>query len=290
MKKLIALTLALLLLAGCAPAYDGPTESAWVLMEMRTTHYNTLTGETQTMLWTHSYDSFGNCVRTNFYSDGELTDEYKRTYDERGNCIREVTRNHFWFFSYPVSRTGHTYDEQDRLLTTTYRNGLGIKTGGDAYTYDDEANTVTWEGTYDTQTKYLNENGDPIRTVTYSRPAGMEIESLREYDARGLNTRTTEYLDGVLSSTAEMRYDDQGRILENTWYDADGALLRRITWLYEEHTVTTWDKEGNKSVQTLRPDGQVETQEDYDPDGNLLARSEYIYTEIQIPAERRDAP
>ena len=31
MKKLIALTLALLLLAGCAPAaYDGPTESVWV--------------------------------------------------------------------------------------------------------------------------------------------------------------------------------------------------------------------------------------------------------------------
>ena len=40
MKKPIALILAILLLAGCAPAvYDGPTESAWVLTSQRTTYY-----------------------------------------------------------------------------------------------------------------------------------------------------------------------------------------------------------------------------------------------------------
>ena len=35
MKKLIALILSILLLTGCTAAYDGPTESAWVVTEWR---------------------------------------------------------------------------------------------------------------------------------------------------------------------------------------------------------------------------------------------------------------
>lgn len=286
MKKLIALTLALLLLAGCAPAtYDGPTESAWVLTERSTTQYDTLTGESWTNLRTDSYDSFGNLVHTCFYSDGNLTSERRFTYDDRGSLIREVIRERFWCFSYPASRTDYTYDEQNRPLTTTYRNGFGFKTGSNTYTYDDEANTVIWEGTYDTQTKYLNEKGDPVRVVTFSKPAGIEIESLYEYDALGQLIKTIEYLDGTLSSTSEKRYDELGRILEDTWYDADGGILMRTTYQYTENTVTTWDKDGRKGVKTLRPDGQVAMLENYDQDGNLITRSVYTYTEIQIPAE-----
>lgn len=286
MKKLITLSLAILLLAGCAPAvYEGPTETAWVLTEMTTTHFNAVTGEPQTMHWTHSYDSFGNEVCTHFFSDGELTEEYKRTYDDRGNCIREVKWNHFWVFSYPVSRTDRTYDEQDRLLTVTYRNGFGFKTGADTYTYDDEAHTVTWDGTYDTRTTYLNENGDLIRVVTYSRPAGMEIETRYEYDDRGRNTKITEYYDGVHSSTSVCSWDNLDRTLEYTIYDADGTLVLQTNWLYEENTVTSWDSNGNRTIETLRPDGQVAMQESYDRDGNLTARSEYTYTEIQIRAK-----
>ena len=286
MKKLIALTLAILLLTGCGAAvYEGPTETAWVLTEMTTTFYNAVTGEPQTMHWTHSYDSFGNEVRTHFHEDGTLTEEYKRTYDDRGNCIREVKWNHFWVFSYPVSRTDRTYDKQNRLLTTTYRNGFGLKTGADTYTYDDEAHTVTWDGTYDTQTRYLNENGDLIRVVTYSRSAGMEIETLYEYDDRGRNTRIAEYRDGELASYAERSYDEQDRLLNDVWYDAGGTILMSTGYAYEENTVTSRGHQGDVTIQVLRPDGQVAMQESYDRDGNLTARSEYTYTEIQIRAK-----
>lgn len=286
MKKLIALSLAILLLTGCTAAvYEGPTETAWVLTEMTTTHFNAVTGEPQTIHWTHSYDSFGNEVRTHFHEDGTLTEEYKSTYDDRGNCIREVKWNHFWVFSYPVSRTDHTYDEQDRLLTTTYRNGFGLKTGADTYTYDDEAHTVTWEGTYDTRTQYLNENGDLIRVVTYSRPAGMEIESIYEYDDRGRNTRIAEYRDGELATYAQRSYDEQDRVLNVVWYDADGTILMSTGYAYEENTVTSRGHQGDVTIQVLRPDGQVETQEYYGPDGKLRSRTENIYTQIQVPAE-----
>lgn len=286
MKKLIALSLAILLLTGCtAAAYDGPTESAWVLTEMTTTQYDTFTGESQTRLQTIRYDILGNPVHNSFYTDGELTAEHKNTYDEHGNCIREVTWNHLWFFSYPVSRTSYTYDEQGRLLTTTYRNGLGIKTGSDTYTYDDEANTITWVGTYDTQIKYLDENGKLLRVVTDSRPAGMEMGTRYEYDELGRNTRILQYLDGELSMTTEQRFDDQDRVIESTMYDANGAIISRHTWEYTENTVTTWDMDGYKSVKTLRPDGLTEKNETYDPDGQLRTRMDYNYTEIQIPAK-----
>lgn len=286
MKKLIALTLAILLLTGCTPAtHEGPTETAWVLTEMTTTHYNAVTGEPQTMHWTHSYDSFGNEVRTHFYSDGELTEEYKSTYDDRGNCISSVYWDHSGLISLPRSRTRYTYDDQDRLLTTTYRNGFGLKTGADIYTYDDESNTITWDGTYDTRTTYLNENGDPLRVVTCSEPAGMEMETIYEYDDRGRCTKITEYYDGVHSSTSACSWDNQDRTLEYTIYDADGTLVLRTNWLYEENTVTSWDSNGNRTIETLRPDGQVAMQESYDRDGNLTARSEYTYTEIQIRAK-----
>lgn len=286
MKKRIALILAVMLLAGCSAAvYDGPTESVWVVTERTTTQYNTYTGESQTSLQTDSYDSFGNPVNTCFYNDGKLASECKRTYDQRGNCIREVVRDHFWVFSYPVSRTDYTYDDRDRLLTTTYRNGLGIKTGGDTYTYDDEANTVYWDGTYDTQTKYLNENGDIIRTVTYSEPAAMEMETIYEYDELGRNIKAVAYVNGALSTTTERRYDDRDRLLESIIYEDNGSILMGHTYQYTENTTTICDKDGYRTVETLRPDGQKAKVETYDPDGALLTLTEYIYEEIRIPAK-----
>lgn len=286
MKKLIALTLAILLLAGCAPAvYEGPTETTWVLTEMTTTFYNAVTGEPQTIHWIHSYDSFGNEVRTHFFSDGELTEEYKRTYDDRGNCISSVYWDHSGLIALPRSRTRYTYDDQDRLLTTTYRNGFGLKTGADTYTYDDEANTITWDGTYDTRTTYLNENGDPLQVVTYSEPAAMEMETRYEYDDRGRNTRIAEYRDGELASYAERSYDEQDRLLNVVWYDADGTILMSTGYAYEENTVTSRGHQGDVTIQVLRPDGQVETQEYYGPDGKLRSRTENIYTQIQVPAK-----
>ena len=70
MKKLLSLLLCILLLAGCAPAaYDGPTESTWVLTELTITFYNTVTGETQSQVRTISYDGMGNEVRSSYYSE-----------------------------------------------------------------------------------------------------------------------------------------------------------------------------------------------------------------------------
>ena len=121
--------------------------------------------------------------------------------------------------------------------------------------------------------------------VTFSKPAGMEIETLYEYDALGRNTKITAYYDGILATITERRCDDLNRPLEYTIYNADGSIANLTTCVYEENTITRLDREGNRTIEILRPDGQVAMTESYDRDGNLTSRSAYTYAEIQIPAE-----
>ena len=131
----------------------------------------------------------------------------------------------------------------------------------------------------------FGENGDPLRVLTVNHDDGTEKESLYEYDTLGRNTRTVSYYDGALSSTLEKRYDDQGRILEEVWWDPDGIIFHRNTLSYTENTQTALDPEGYKTVITYRPDGQMEKMEIYAPSGELERLTEYIYSQIQIPAK-----
>lgn len=286
MKKLTALLLALALLSGCAgTAYSGKTETVWVLAEDRTILYDHDTGEHTTSSETYSYDSLGNMVRSRSYYQGKPSEEYRCTYNESGDITREVQWKYYWRFRLPVSRTEHTYDADGWLLKTTYRNGFGIKTGEDVYTRDEETNTTTWDGTYDTQTTYYNENGDIIRKVTYSEPADLEMETVYLYDEQARHIKTEEYRDGVLCTLEEITLDEEGRILEVIWYDENGKTVDHTVCEYTENTTITWDIRGYQTVETLRPDGQPETTELYDNMGTLIARTDYTYREIRIPAE-----
>ena len=290
MKKLTALLLCILLLAGCAAPnlYDGPTKSAWVLTEQVTTTYSIDAGMVWTDRWTYSYDSFGNQIHSCGYSDGDLEVEYKRDYDAQGNLTSSETWDHTGLISFPRARTGYTYDDQNRLLTVTSRNFLGIKTNVSTYVYDDEAGTVSFDGEYDTQTQWLNENGDPLRTVNHSNVGGGDTETVYEYDELGRNTKMTMYQNGSLSLTITLVYDSQDRIVEETFYDAEGVITSRSTHHYEESTITSYDLNRVKTVQTLRPDGQVETAEQFNKMGHLTKQTQYIYQEIQVPADREE--
>lgn len=289
MKKLLSLTLALLLLSGCAPAaYDGPTKSAWVLTEYTTTFFPTEYFEGSTSVTIQTYDARGNLVLTRNYDDGELSREYKFRYNDQGHVTSRVIWDHDGLIPLPDSRDSYTYDDLNRPLTITHRNGFGIKTGSEAYTYDDTANTIHWEGTYGTQTQYLNENGSPIRITGTSKSSGIQTETTYEYNAQGLPVKITDYIDGSLTSTMEYRYDDQGRTLEYILRDPNGTISSRSTYVYEENTVTILGMDGSKTIKTLRPDGQPEREESYYADGTRQTLTEYTYQQIQIPANREE--
>ena len=285
MKKLLALSLCALLLAGCTAAYDGPTETVWALTELETTHYSTYNDSTMVNRTTSAYDVCGNLIRSCVYYEGELESETKMKYDDRGNLVSEVVWDHGGFLPYPTSRTSYTYDEQNRPLTITYRNGFGFRTGCDEYVYDDEAGTILWDGTYDTQTTYLNENGSPLRVLTYTKVSGSSFETLYEYDAQGRAVKWSTHSDGGSDSSGETAYDDQGRIAETKTFDADGTLLSRNTFTYGENTTTEVRMGGYTIVTTCHPDGRVEKIEHFDEDGNLAILQQYTYQEIQIRAK-----
>ena len=290
MKKLTIILLCLLLLCGCAaPAvYDGPTQSAWVLTEQVTTYYSDYDEIGIPSRTTYAYDTFGNRVRSLTWQDSELSSERKYTYDDRGNVTSIVVWDHSSWFPWPDSRTGYTYDEQNRPTATIYRNFLGLERRRDTYTYDDEARTVLWEGRYDTQTTWLNENGDPLRTLTYSEPTGIYMETVYEYDDPGRNTKIISYYDNALSSTAALVYDDQGRLLTETFSGADGAVYHHTTYHHAENTIITYELDGGKTVETYRPDGPVEKMEQFNKQGERTMLTEYTYQQIRIPANREE--
>lgn len=290
MKRLIPIILCILLLCGCTtPAvYEGPTKSAWVLSEQKSTYHSDEYGTVEDLRATYAYDSFGNQVRSLTYQEGRLSSERKYTYDDRGNVTSLVIRDHSGLIPRTTSRISYTYDAQNRPLATIYHNLLGLERRRDTYTYDDGENTILWEGAYDTKTTWLDQDGNTLRTLLYSEPTDVWMESLCEYDGLGRNTRITSYYDEALSSVTELVYDDLDRILEETYRGADGTVYSRITYHYGETTVTTYDLNGVKTVETHRPDGQVEKIEQYSKNGQLTRVTQYTYTEIRVPADREE--
>ena len=291
MKKLLAILLALLLLSACAAptVYDGPTQSAWVLTEQIHTRFDEAGNTLETRRIVFSYDASGNQIRSLTYRDGELSTEYRYAYDDRGNRISSDVWDHSGLIPWPSSRTGYTYDSQNRPLDTIYRNFLGLERRRDTYTYDDTANTVTWEGVSDTITRWLDADGNVLRSLLHSTGGGISvIENDYEYDELGRNTEIRAYYDDAPASITSMTYDDQNRLLEEIYYDAAGTVYSHTTYQYGENTITIRDQDGCTTIKTLRPDGQVEKMEQYDKKGNLTALTQYIYQEIQIPAQREE--
>ena len=72
MKKLIALTLCILLLAGCAPVtYDGPTVEKAVISEFIREHHQFPSGHVDTERIIYAYDIYGNLAQTIEYRIGK---------------------------------------------------------------------------------------------------------------------------------------------------------------------------------------------------------------------------
>ncbi|MBR5293701.1 MAG: hypothetical protein IKU31_02925 [Oscillospiraceae bacterium] len=276
MKKFIALLLAAVLLAGCAP--DGPTVTRTVETECRSTYYNPETGESYFYIHTYSYDRYGDLVLSVTYEDGKPYYSEKSVYDDRGNCILTVDRMYFMGICYPYYRTRYTYDEFNRCLSATYRNWLGIKEDETTYTYEDDF----WDMDPEEYNFYSDDNGTPTRTEHYTGPDKTQLDYVYEFNEWGETSRYVDYTDGEPSTIDEYTYDENGSKTEYISRDANGMTLAHDTYAYEGNTVTSWDMEGNKTVETFRPDGNPERTEFYLPSGNLYYRNEYTYTTIQI--------
>ena len=290
MKNLISLLLCILLLSGCAATYDGPTESEYVLTEYTVTHYYDFFDwgeETQTSRTVYAYDIYGNRVREMDYEEGELESVTNVKYDTRGNEISRSNWDHTGWIPLPDGQRKYTYDDRDRLLTTVYFESWGKESSRSTYTYDDEAGSRIWKNdSGDTQTTWLDENGKALREVS------GEYETVYEYDENGLRMSWITYQNGQLFDRYQAEYDDKGRQIRGSRYNAAGELQSETRWEYDDdaHTCTIHRPDGRIRCEYFDAEGRIHLIEDYDIEGELTMVQRYTYTEIRVPVKGEDTP
>lgn len=281
MKKLTALILAIVLLAGCAQTYDGPTETVTVL----TAREMVQDGESRRTVM--AYDLYGNCVTTKYYSDGDLTGVHERTFDEMGRQLSETRTDHSGLFPSRLSRTETTYDDQGRVLTEVYLDSSGREQERTEYSYDGNTVTKTIYPSALVSTSHYDDSGLLLRTVR--EDTGME--TVYTYDENGNRTASHTYLNGTLDARSEWTCDESGRILSYCAYGADGARTDHYTCAYDDdaRTMTQTTSDGTRRVERYDADGNLLYAEGYDASGNLTMTQTSVYEDIQI-AIREVAP
>lgn len=291
MKKLIAFVLALLLLAGCAATYDGPTVQKPMLTEYTVDqYYRFFDGEVihHTNRTVYAYDIYGNRVREMEYRNDELTEVTNMKYDDRGNEISRTAWDRSGWLPKLSNRTRQTYDAHNRILTYESLNFWGRVVSGSYYSYDDEARTRTYrnESGEILQITWFDEKGNDIRQT-----AG-EYETIYEYDDRGNCIGWQSYKDGKPYDRYEADYDEQDRQVWGRRYDANGQLTSQTEYVYDDELGTkSYSKnDGGRRIEHYHADGMPHMIEDYSPEGKLTMLQRYYYRDILIPADKGEQP
>ena len=279
MKKLLPLLLSLLLLTACADPYDDPTTSESVLTRVDTT-YDSL-GESTHSRTDYTYDIHGNQAQILDYSGDEPYLKTVLNHDASGNVTRQRQYDLSGWFPKKLVDIRYTYDDQGRMTSSRHRSGFHWD--DTTITYDDNARTRTTSVSGHTTIEYLDEHGWVIRSEATSADGQVVVE---EYDRRpdGLIEATRSYRDGVLFSTTQRTYDDQGRPL--TWTateDGETTLLYR--WEYGENYETQFFSDGSHTTTDFNEDGTPHARQKVSADDIVVELTLYRYTEIQVPAK-----
>ncbi len=291
MKKLLSLFLCILLLAGCAATYDGPTVSKPMLTEYTVDHYYAFFDWEDvhyTERTVYAYDIYGNRVRSMEYRDGEPDSVTNLKYDDRGNEISRTTWDHSGWIPKFDRRTERTFDEQGRILSYESYNFWGRVVSGSYYTYDDENGIRT----------YRNEDGEVLQTTWYDengndiRQTAGEYETVYQYDDRGNRIGWISYKNGQPYDRYEARYDEQDRQTWGARYDAAGKLTSQTEYVFDDeaHTMTYLKNDGGKRIEHYHADGRLHMIEDYNSEGKLTFLQRYYYQDIQVSAEGGETP
>lgn len=280
MKKLIAIILCLLLLAGCAETYDGPTELKSV-RDSREENYMDEDGNIYETLWEeYSYDIYGNLATVIESRDDEPTLRTVYRYYEDGTKKSETQYDLTGWFPRMILHAKYTYDDQGRQ--TSLVQWFGWEKGEQFTTYDDENHTVTTEFTDGRTVVYLDAEGRALRSES-EYPNGST--GLIEHEYRDRAHIVRYYENGVLDFVSENIYDEQGRVLE--WYQtSDGQ--RKLVWRYEygEGYEICYDETTGRATTTgYNDDGTVKAIVETDENDQIIRHVIYRYTDIRVPAE-----
>ena len=273
MKKLLPLLLGILLLAGCAETYNGPTVEKTVLGSVET--YYTCDGEiTQESRTEYAYDVCGNQSVVMEYSGGEAILKTVLRHDEAGNCIRQTQYDLSGWLPRKLADNRYTYDDQGRMTGSTHSEEPAV-----TIHYDDEANTRTTVSGDSTIVEYLDEKGWVMR-IEYP---GTDRREEYDHRADGQWSAIRSYAGGELDSTRLREFDDQGRVTREYTLQ-NGVVSTEFRWEYADSTVTFY-QENTRSITEYNPDGTVNSRLDLDENGEIFCHAIYRYTTILVPTE-----
>lgn len=163
------------------------------------------------------YDGEGNLKWVHIYEYNKKQTLSVTTYDAAGN------QTGYW--------DGFRYDEEGKELTSMM------------YTVEDGLVCGTVESIYD-------EQGRVTRTNHFELGGSLSQYTTREYDDAGRQVRINYYTaEGVLNSEAQYAFDGD-RCIGYTMFDADGTILHRAEYRFDEQGKVIGDV-------AYGPDGEI---------------------------------
>ena len=193
-------------------------------------------GETDSSVVKEEYDEHGNrVVYDETYTTAEdtyqLHIESEYEYDADGKVLLEKSHDDLDGTSY----TRYEYDEEGKLVRKergSIYDDTYVLSSYDIYEYD-ENGVLKKETMYDEDDAFTcaaeyNENGEKIKTkFEYA-----EIVFEYEYDENGLVLKSLSYTNGELEDIKEKIYDENGNVITETYYDADGNIKNITKYEY----------------------------------------------------------
>lgn len=200
------------------------------------------------------------------------------TYDERGNLRSEADKGDSNWYYETDTEIVYTYDEQNRLLSQTYRDF--DYTYRETYTYDEKGNELTYS--------YFNGEGEtPFSgyVCTYDERGNLlKKEEFDGYDAAYNCTYTYTYDEQDRALTCTITQYDGDRRIHYYTHEEDGSYRYYFEFVDSEgdtYTYAYWyDSEGRAQKNEVYNKTTDEIYESYeyqrDEQGNEIYRR-YVY-------------
>jgi YD repeat-containing protein len=259
MKKFISVLLVLcmvLALTACGGGTpDAPKTKTVYLVETITYEYKDESMDNMSIKY--EYDETGKIVK-DIQTIGEEEAVQVYHYDENGNLVSLVMT-----MGDMTTTSVQTYDENGNVLTQTM--------------YDGELQTYSMKYTYDSQNRMLENTSifDDVQTVTtytygeHNRPITMTVSK-----------------NGTVTQVITYTQNEEGRYTAAVTTDADGNVVARTEFVYDDNTQTQRE---------LNADGEVEQTiiRTYDENGIVMKEEvsslyssytvTYTYITMELP-------
>ncbi len=200
-----------------------------------------------------------------------------RTYDHDGALIETVSRlapaTDAPDAHEQVRKFLYVYDAKKQRLREMSQDQDGPPYVSRRYAYDAEGRQRAEAayhmcGTFSSLHVFLYEDdGRLLEQLTYQlRSLGKRVY---EYDSQRRLTALRLYKNGILQSTTQYRYDDNGRITEQTEVMPDGTAGNKTAYQYDERGRLVSEHFTNH----LHPSLDALSTYEYDPEGNWTRKT-----------------